>query len=280
MSAINFIDFVYNPPSEFDTLHTAALKSIDIAKKHNMKTCIMTYDQPLYTKTKDIIEACHFKDILVIVRIGGFHMLMSFLGCIGKIMAGSGLRKLLCELYAEGTVKHILDGHAYARAVRAHTLIHLTFTEIIFDELKSKNDKFLEISELDEISDIFFNSEVLDAKVILTNEVLTDIQSLFKEKLQELKSMSKTAELWVLYYRMVSISKDLIAVEKSGDWTAHLQNVELMIPFFYSAGHMPYAKSAQLYLQDMHNLKNRMDPQEFKTFTKGGYWTIRRKYMF
>jgi hypothetical protein len=31
----------------------------------------------------------------VVVRLGGFHPLMSFMGCIGAIMAGSGLKALL-----------------------------------------------------------------------------------------------------------------------------------------------------------------------------------------
>lgn len=87
----------------------------------------------------------------------------------------------------------------------------------------------------------------------------------------KIKSRSKTVELWVLNFRMVSIIKDFIAAEKSGDWSAHLQNVALMIPFFHSAGHMSYAKSAQLYLQDMHDLKENINPQEYKTFTEGGY---------
>lgn len=147
-----------------------------------MKTCFITYDQPLYFKTKYIIEASGFGDITVIVRLGGFHMLMSFLGCIGKIMAGSGLQELLCELYAEGTVKHILAGHAYSRAVRAHNLIQLALVETIFDELKSKISLFLEISELDEISNFFFNCEDNEAEDLLKNEVFADIQFLFEEE--------------------------------------------------------------------------------------------------
>ncbi|KYN21448.1 hypothetical protein ALC57_06174 [Trachymyrmex cornetzi] len=275
VSAINFVDFVYNPPSDLDTLFTAAMKSVSTAKQYNMKTCFITYDQPLYHKTRDIVGASDFEGMNVIVRLGGFHMLMSFLGCIGKIMAGSGLKELLCEVYAEGTVKHILTGHAYARAVRAHTLIQLALAQFVFDEIKSKNSKFLEIFELDEISDMFFNSTEPESSNILNSEVLNDIDYLFEEQMQKIQRRSKTAELWVLYFRMVSILKDFIAAEKSGDWMSHLRNVELMIPFFHSAGHMSYAKSAQLYLQDMHELERHMDSLEYKTFTEGGYWTGR-----
>lgn len=48
---------------------------------------------------------------------------MSFLGCIGHLMAGSGLEELLGRVYAENAVKHMLTGKAVARAVRGHLLV-------------------------------------------------------------------------------------------------------------------------------------------------------------
>ena len=37
-------------------------------------------------------------------------MIMSFLGCIGHVMSGSGLQDVLEQLYASNTVAHILSG--------------------------------------------------------------------------------------------------------------------------------------------------------------------------
>ena len=48
---------------------------------------------------------------------------MSFLGAIGNVMAGTGLKELFEVIYAEGAVPHMLSGKAIARAIRAHTLI-------------------------------------------------------------------------------------------------------------------------------------------------------------
>lgn len=44
-------------------------------------------------------------------------------GAIGVIMAGSGLKEMLAQVYAEGSVDKILSGRAVARAVRGHLLI-------------------------------------------------------------------------------------------------------------------------------------------------------------
>ena len=45
---------------------------------------------------------------------------MSFLGSIGHIMEGSGLEYLLGQVYADSTVKNMISGKAYARAMRGH----------------------------------------------------------------------------------------------------------------------------------------------------------------
>ena len=48
---------------------------------------------------------------------------MSFLGCIGHLMAGSGLQELLELVYAKKAVIHMLSGKAVSRAIRGHFLV-------------------------------------------------------------------------------------------------------------------------------------------------------------
>ena len=48
---------------------------------------------------------------------------MSFLGCIGYLMAGSGLQEFLELVYAKNAVVHMMSGKAIARAIRAHFLV-------------------------------------------------------------------------------------------------------------------------------------------------------------
>ena len=67
----------------------------------------------------------------VIVRLGGFHTEMSFLGCIGHLMENAGLEELLGTVYAPNTVSHMLSGKASARAIRDHFLIDDALNAII-----------------------------------------------------------------------------------------------------------------------------------------------------
>ena len=56
----------------------------------------------------------------MVCRLGGSHILISFLGSIGNLMNSSGLEEAFEEVYSEDTIKHVLSGHATARALRVH----------------------------------------------------------------------------------------------------------------------------------------------------------------
>ena len=60
-------------------------------------TPVLTFDRPLYWKALTIIQSQPNGTELnqIVLRLGGFHMQMSFLGSIGHLMAGSGLQELL-----------------------------------------------------------------------------------------------------------------------------------------------------------------------------------------
>ncbi len=75
------------------------------ARRHEV-TPIITFDQPLWWKTLMIIKSEPMGSDLrgIILRLGGFHTEMSFLGCIGHLMASSGLQELIYQCsgpYAE-----------------------------------------------------------------------------------------------------------------------------------------------------------------------------------
>ena len=53
-----------------------------------------------------------------------------------------------------------------------------------------------------------------------------------------------------------------------------------MLPYFHASGHFLYAKSCQLYLQDMMNLKSKMPQCENEQFVNQGFFTIRRSDKF
>lgn len=120
-SRIETLPFIKLDPSNPSTIYSALCFVQTQSEKHNLKICPVIFGQPLYQKASEIVAASRDLD-KVMVRLDGFHLLMSFLGSIGQIMTGSGLEELWQRVYAKGSVVHMLTGHAFSRAVHAHIL--------------------------------------------------------------------------------------------------------------------------------------------------------------
>lgn len=63
-------------------------------------------------------------------------------------------------------------------------------------------------------------------------EILQDVMSIVECHIKNIESRGKTAMLWVQYFFLVHLLCRFICAERSGNWYAHLECVEKMIPFF------------------------------------------------
>ena len=98
----------------------------------------LTFDLPVAKKAYDIIwqKPCLYKN--VIIHLGVFHTMMSYLAAQGKIMKGSCFEEIVIEagLCANGSLEKALSGKHYNRSMRMHThmleaLERLLFTEFV-----------------------------------------------------------------------------------------------------------------------------------------------------
>ena len=132
-------DFIRPTEIERKTLLSSsrplALKFIELNKSVNASdpprsawaaTWLLTFDQLLYWKSifikEEQDESCTLKKI--VLRIGGFHQMISLIVCIGYIMKGSGLQALFKLFYAERSVNTMLHGKEISKVRRAHALIY------------------------------------------------------------------------------------------------------------------------------------------------------------
>lgn len=87
--AIPFIDI---DPNNLSLVFTALCFAAEQCSR-NKQSCIVTFDQPLFLKAMEIVAGSEASSDLsnIVVRLGGLHLLMSYLGCVGHIMEGSGI---------------------------------------------------------------------------------------------------------------------------------------------------------------------------------------------
>ncbi|GBN52973.1 hypothetical protein AVEN_47393-1 [Araneus ventricosus] len=122
-SALIPFPFVNLQPSDPTSINTCLHFAAEECRKQQQR-CIVTFDLSLFIKAIDIVSQADEIDELsnVIIRLGGFHMLMSYMEAVDKIMGGSGLEEMWYEVFAKNAVAHMANRHTYARALRAHSL--------------------------------------------------------------------------------------------------------------------------------------------------------------
>jgi hypothetical protein len=253
------LPFINLQPTNPSSIYTALNFAREQSSLHGMETCFVTFDQPLYAKAIEIVAS---DEILqgVVVRLDGFHLLMSFMGSVGYIMGGSGLEVLWESVYAPASVVHMMTGHAYAHALRAHLLTSVALFTFMMTEMEDKTKE----------SPSALHKAIIGQKPVdLVDEKV--MQTLIEKNQQWIKTekeRSRTGRLWLNYMEQVSLIKQFIYAERTGDWALHLNSIRQMIPYFHAAGHLAYAKSARIYLQQMQALQSTMNETEFGKFTK------------
>lgn len=285
-SAIHFLPMIDMNPTDVNCVYSTLWFVCSQAKRYNI-TPVLTFDQPLWYKAMMIVESEPTSSILktTVLKLGGFHTEMSFVGSIGHLMACSGLKEVFELVYAENTVKHMLCGKAISRAVRAHLMVDAALRAIVVSkafnvELTAIHDPLadpiFEDSDLNESKSLFKRVIENDPDVLtdaycieLTERITVRLQE-FRESLKE----ARTAQIWFQYLDMIKILKQFIKAERTGDWNLHLASVRQMLPYFAASGHNLYAKSAYLYLQKMDELQN-THPEVYNSF-QNGLHVIRR----
>lgn len=230
------LPFINAPASDENTILTALVESAARCKKNNQKNAFVTFDQPLYWKARGIIANVDKNNdphnlSCIVVRLGGFHALMSFLGGIGYIMEGCGLKEVFMLIYAELSAEKALNGHAFARSIRGHLLLQSVISSLILDNCNlTEFDKLFLQDTLKQIQNSNFNLNFKSTKFL-------DIKTKFVNTCNNLRDRGPTAELWLQYFKMVTIVKQFYDAERSGNWQLHLSSMQRMIPYFHASGH-------------------------------------------
>ncbi|CAH3022720.1 unnamed protein product, partial [Porites evermanni] len=310
-SSVTFLPMIDMDPTNMSCIYST-LKFVEAQCKRQHTTPIITFDQPLWWKAQLIVESEPPDSELrsIILRLGGFHAEMSFLGCIGSIMSGSGIEELLECVYASNTVGHMLSGKAVQRAFRGHLLVENALNAILTADafnLSLPKADVLNVEETEpvkgkdpsqnvpapgsvviqrEVPDLIHKAVELYERLMAGDIGIAEIYSdslldTAKERVDIKKkelANHPTARLWLQYMDMVALLRQFIEAERTGNWELHLQSLRDMLPFYAAAGHNLYAKSVYIYLQQMLEL-NSKHADVLELFKKG-FHVIRRSDRF
>ncbi|WAR13570.1 hypothetical protein MAR_027750 [Mya arenaria] len=169
-STVLFLPMIDLNPSDLTCIYSTLDFVATQAKKLSVSP-IVIFDQPLYWKAVQMVmnEPENSTIKAMVIRLGGFHIQMSFLGCIGHLMQNSGLQELIETVYAPNTVTHMLSGKAVSRAVRGHILVDSALKSFLVERvfpLASQNENSDFSSESMQCLLARYSCWVLSSKVI------------------------------------------------------------------------------------------------------------------
>jgi len=261
--------------------HIKSLQLLDTGKVVNLQPKNLTAKKPsiaICSRSSPTFTA-HYC-LLLVLNLGGFHSVMSFLGCMGHVMEASGLKEVLELIYAENAVTQMLSGKAYARAIRGHFLVDTALSSIVLGRAYGVNLSMVD-EESDACKDFQEAADLLDKLLredVSPDEVCSkDVFNRISEKLKAEKSSlaeHKMGKLWIQYMDMIDLLRRFLRALRMGDFLLYLGTLQEMLPYFAACGHNNYAKSAHVYIQDMIELEQ-LNPDMFCQLNSG-LFVIRR----
>ena len=251
-SSIVYQPIIDSNPNDYSTINSALLRCIQL---ENPNYAVITFDLPVWLKAVDLILS---QGMPIIPRLGGFHLLKSYLAIFGVLFADSGLHDIIKLIYeGELAADSILNGNSYDKAIRAHFLIDaVIFQHVNPASIFTDNEPSLMKTI---ILDCSKNHAGIGSKDIPMAE---RFRSKIKNVLAQLDNAGRTPSLWCLYHYMVDTIKIFIRAERMGDFTLHLSCItNRMLHMLAAAGHHDYAKAARLYVQMMKTYEKGSDEE-------------------
>lgn len=202
-------------PSDPDTMMTAMCEAQRLTENCGQTFTVFTADQQLYRVMINVLWVHPELFPNFYPRLGGMHMLMSFVGCVGALMANSGLEELMKAAF--GGVTRMLTGKTFPQNVRA---LRIVCEEVVRGAI-AEAESYREFTEI----------------------------------LEQKAMQSRTTKLWLeCLIKPVLIMMLFVRAEREGEWALHLHAVSQMMPYFFAARHTNYARYGLYYLRSMENL--------------------------
>ena len=219
-----YLPLMDSSPSDPATMMSSIVKAKNITAEAGQEYVVYTADQQLYRValhlTWDNPDICDN----VFLRLGGMHFLMSYIGCIGSLMAETGLEEVLSEQF--GGVKKMMMGKKFPENVRAFRLLLEVLLKPIFNKIK--------IETMDDL----------------------------KTALDNLTPRSRTTRLWVdCFVKPILTVLKYVRAEREADWPLHIVAVKEMMVLFFAAGHHNYARYGLHYARSIEAMPDKLEDQ-------------------
>ena len=252
-------------PSDMQTVYTTMRKAKETCLQLGQENVIQTMDLQLYSVAEKIKWYKPGEMVDHVLRLGGFHALSSYIAAIGKIYGDGGLKDLLINagVFAPCTTVQLLAGKHFHRAIRGLTLVFEALMRLWMSSfIKWLEDEQKEVPRevwkqlMDAHAAVKSGDDKLarDAMNQLDDTVEHLLLPLFEDFQAQACHKSPTFHYWKKLLDCVNILLMNIRAEREGDWARHLHTQASMLPYFFSASRVNYARWMAVYILEMLEL--------------------------
>ena len=280
-SNIGYLTLLPHSPTDPKVLKEEMVRLVKISHALGDRYTIITGDQLTYELSTAIRSKYQEDFANVILLLGGFHTAHNFIKALCKIMRDAGAEEILVKagLFTDGTVKKVFGEKSdYYQTLHALRILNEAMWRLFWIAFEQwVPDEYVEVwrpKVESTLHDLFMGDADMDSRLAAISQCVIELSEL-REQLDEFKVTLKcnlTAQFWLTFLDMSDILIRFIFYEREADFTGHLCEAALMLPYLAAAGHYKYAQqSLPLYLHEMKHL-----PKEVHRILSDGCFVGRR----
>ena len=214
-STVDYMVPIHRSITDNATVQQILRLSKQATKEMEQKITIITFDLAVVMKAYSIMWQNPEEYSGVLVRIGVFHTICSYLGVIGKMIAGTGFEDIVIEagVCASGSIDQMLRGKHYNRSMRVHKLMYESLERLLLDAFyaKSADVSSLNASLHEQLEILIQSPSQSGLNDLLTSDCFKEVYQqycAFKDQVRN-GELGKTACFWLNYMDKVVCSCDL-----------------------------------------------------------------------
>ena len=273
---ITYLDTLDAPATEIKTAYEVLCRGLEIKDRLGLKSVLCVFDQAFYAKVAEIIWKHKEKFQDIVIMLGGFHLLMMFLGVMGTRFGDAGFRDLIVqsEVIAEGSVQKVIECKHYNCAVHAHKITYEALCRLIYsrfmDWMNQENESTVtDVNRL--LDEAKHNLQITGITHFREKPVIKNLDKYFYQYRQRLKTEGTNLQkFWMSYLEMSELLLNLIYSTRVGDWELYLACIEQVIPWAFAYDRQIYARFLLPYLNDMRRLPKEK-PEVYQALCEGEF---------
>lgn len=247
---VEYLPTINAPATEMNTVYEIIKQSEVIRKELCLQTIVVVMDQALYAKAMEIIwkHQQNFPNILL--RMGTFHTICNSLSILGKRFGDAGLKDICLEagLVGEGSIKGVIDGKHYNRAIRVHKYIYEALMRLAWQRFPSwveenaPEKSAVVNSFVEKIRSMILELNQAQLCNILEGTLLTELITLWQKFLDFLRvSNGELSQFWMSYIDIIEVVVlSLVRASREGNWDLHVNAIRSLIPWCFAYDKVNY----------------------------------------